>query len=95
MKALREFMNEEFDEKLFLALESARDNLKNLILNNDSQFAVKADNLMPAKDLIKAAKKKHEANKSLSLQTIALESYTDELGLGIEELQFIAENINK
>ena len=73
------FMNAE-ERELFLCTENARDNIKDVLQNNDDSFS-KNYSLPDFQSVLQRVKLQYQANKSKSKQQLAVESYCIEMGM--------------
>ncbi|RND30076.1 hypothetical protein EC575_21840 [Vibrio cholerae] len=68
MKSFLNYLDEVEDGKLIVALEGARDNLKKALAHQQGQLNIRSNDIKSPQEILMVAKRKHQANKSWSLQ---------------------------
>ena len=77
------FMESE-DRELILCTESARDNIKMILQNNEDSFSQTYE-LPDFKSVFQRVKLQYQANKNKSKQQLAVESYCIEMGMTVSD----------
>ncbi|EHH2421887.1 hypothetical protein J7X25_004538 [Vibrio parahaemolyticus] len=92
MKSFLNYLDEVEDGKLIVALESARDNLKKALAHQQGQLNIRSNDIKSPQEILMVAKRKHQANKSWSLQKVAIESYLEDFDS--QDVLLLKENID-